>query len=413
MKRLFPILALALFLIILVLPVSATENEPVIPEGGLDVTVTDNPAVPDDGSACNRIFKVTEPIKWNEKFPYGYQMGLGIYWDDSGFVYLDDDRAGLYYICDQSYNPVSADSWIDNDLYFLKRPNIEFTIVSFDSESGPSSEVYEFSAEIPPYPFYFMAYQRIKFEHSSLGTCMFGFSKHRDIVFLTGVSADGSYKNMYLLMSSDGNEKKIRPQDFLESGLYYAVDLCYFGDHDYSEWMTVKKPTCISTGIKSRTCSLCGYVETEVIAESLDHTYTEVEVIKEATCTEAGLELRTCQICGLESEFDVEALGHDFPIFGSCRREGCDAYTGQNIVDGAVDAWQGITDKFGGNSSPDDKKSGVDGILMILGLGLGFLLLLLLWPLLKVLVDLIVTVVKAISSGIKKLRKRSKTKSKK
>jgi len=47
-----------------------------------------------------------------------------------------------------------------------------------------------------------------------------------------------------------------------------------YADHDYGEWKTVTEPTETETGLKQRTCSVCGDVEEEEIP-ALGHSYSD------------------------------------------------------------------------------------------------------------------------------------------
>lgn len=68
--------------------------------------------------------------------------------------------------------------------------------------------------------------------------------------------------------------------------------------HNFGEWTTTLEPTDFVAGSKSRTCSNCNEVETEVIP-ALDHEHTAVEIPAVApTCTETGLTAGSkCSTC--------------------------------------------------------------------------------------------------------------------
>ena len=105
-------------------------------------------------------------------------------------------------------------------------------------------------------------------------------------------------------------------------------------DHTFGEWNVTKEATETETGLKERTCSECGFKETEEIptiahehkagsewkndatshwnecscGEKMnvaDHTFGEWNVTKEATETEKGLKERTCSVCGYKETEDI------------------------------------------------------------------------------------------------------------
>ena len=86
------------------------------------------------------------------------------------------------------------------------------------------------------------------------------------------------------------------------------------GNHKFGDWKITKAATCTAEGTQTRTCSVCGKVETQTI-KALGHT----EVIDEAvaaTCTKTGLtEGKHCSVCGtaIKAQETVPATGkHSF-----------------------------------------------------------------------------------------------------
>lgn len=68
--------------------------------------------------------------------------------------------------------------------------------------------------------------------------------------------------------------------------------------HCFDEPFTiVSEPTCQSKGLKQRACSLCGFVDEEIIP-MVDHTPGELQTVREATESSAGLMARYCTVCG-------------------------------------------------------------------------------------------------------------------
>ena len=111
--------------------------------------------------------------------------------------------------------------------------------------------------------------------------------------------------------------------------------------HTFDAGKVTKNPTCISTGLKTYTCTGCGTVKHDTIAtvphqdvyhdaqdgnhfhtcqvcplsEKQTHTPTDAGIKVDATCTEGAYTLYTCAVCNGEykvySETEV-ALGHSF-----------------------------------------------------------------------------------------------------
>lgn len=77
------------------------------------------------------------------------------------------------------------------------------------------------------------------------------------------------------------------------------------GAHNYSEWTVTKETTCKATGLKERTCSVCGNTEKETIA-ILDHTFGDWVTEKEATCASYGIRYRICSSCGKEEKLVLD-----------------------------------------------------------------------------------------------------------
>ena len=65
--------------------------------------------------------------------------------------------------------------------------------------------------------------------------------------------------------------------------------------HEFGECEITKEPTCVTTGVRTRTCS-CGEQETEELIKT-EHNWDEGTVTKEATNANNGSRLYTCTIC--------------------------------------------------------------------------------------------------------------------
>ena len=119
--------------------------------------------------------------------------------------------------------------------------------------------------------------------------------------------------------------------------------------HSYGEW-DVTEPTESTDGLKTRECSACGDVETEII-ESLTHDHFRWEIItlyaKAPTCTESGLtEGKQCSKCQqiLVAQETIPATGHTYTssdVAPTCTEKGYTAYTcqcGDSYKENLVDA---------------------------------------------------------------------------
>lgn len=89
-------------------------------------------------------------------------------------------------------------------------------------------------------------------------------------------------------------------------------------DATYGNW-TTDTATCTAGGSHSRTCSACGYVQTEETPE-LGHrwvtTVSAAHKISDADCEHAAKYHKWCDRCGIDHETDTftdgDPLGHDF-----------------------------------------------------------------------------------------------------
>ncbi|MEA4911663.1 MAG: SGNH/GDSL hydrolase family protein [Oscillospiraceae bacterium] len=99
---------------------------------------------------------------------------------------------------------------------------------------------------------------------------------------------------------------------------FYAVVIPqYCETHTYGEGKITKEATCVTDGVKTYTCSVCGYQKTEPIP-ALGHDYLEITEYKEnPTCTKEGKHVYVCQRASCtDSTADhvktevIPALGH-------------------------------------------------------------------------------------------------------
>ena len=79
--------------------------------------------------------------------------------------------------------------------------------------------------------------------------------------------------------------------------------------HSWSEWVTVKEPTCTSEGEQTKSCP-CGEFAVQIL-DAIEHDY--ISVLMPSTCTEQGYTTHTCNSCG-DSYVDsyVDAKGHSY-----------------------------------------------------------------------------------------------------
>ena len=86
--------------------------------------------------------------------------------------------------------------------------------------------------------------------------------------------------------------------------------------HSVSEWTTVTKPGCLTTGKATGVCETCGKTVTNILP-ALGHDWTGEKYIVKPTCTEPGLVTdAVCSRCGTEAIGTgtrvVPATGHDY-----------------------------------------------------------------------------------------------------
>ncbi|MBQ1827141.1 MAG: hypothetical protein II126_04130 [Erysipelotrichaceae bacterium] len=80
--------------------------------------------------------------------------------------------------------------------------------------------------------------------------------------------------------------------------------------HSFSEWNETAA-TCTKAGSRTRTCSVCGTVETQTI-QALGHDVKSYTVTKQPGCTETGTETGKCSRCNQNVSRSIPALGHEF-----------------------------------------------------------------------------------------------------
>lgn len=81
-----------------------------------------------------------------------------------------------------------------------------------------------------------------------------------------------------------------------------------YAAHTYGDYTVTKEATCSETGIQTRECSVCHYVDTDIIP-TIPHTYDDGEITKEPTATDPGEKTYTCIHCGHSYTQEIPATG--------------------------------------------------------------------------------------------------------
>ncbi len=80
--------------------------------------------------------------------------------------------------------------------------------------------------------------------------------------------------------------------------------------HSWDDGEITKSPTCVESGEKVFTCTICAVKKYEIIGTAEGHKFKTT--IKEATCTTNGLKTDRCEICGYTTTTVLPSTGHDF-----------------------------------------------------------------------------------------------------
>ena len=81
--------------------------------------------------------------------------------------------------------------------------------------------------------------------------------------------------------------------------------------HDWSDWSTIKEPTCTTTGQEQRICAACKETETKSIVAN-GHSYGTWRTIRTATCSQTGLKERTCSVCKNVQQQTIAKTAHSY-----------------------------------------------------------------------------------------------------
>ncbi|MGN0522523.1 MAG: fibronectin type III domain-containing protein [Eubacterium sp.] len=78
--------------------------------------------------------------------------------------------------------------------------------------------------------------------------------------------------------------------------VFISLDNCSAGNHTWDKGVITQAETCISTGIKLYTCTICGESYTETIS-MLGHSFSNYMSDNNAACTEDGTKTSKCDRC--------------------------------------------------------------------------------------------------------------------
>ena len=96
-----------------------------------------------------------------------------------------------------------------------------------------------------------------------------------------------------------------------------------YGEHVWStEFIIDKEPTCTEDGSKSKHCTICGDMITEVLPAT-GHNYSDWTVTKERTCTEDGRREQVCANCGDVITEIIPATGHNYSEWVVTKEKTC------------------------------------------------------------------------------------------
>lgn len=79
--------------------------------------------------------------------------------------------------------------------------------------------------------------------------------------------------------------------------------------HQWGEWEVAREATCGEIGSEGRQCAICTKIEWQEIPATGEHQWEEWEIDYKPTCTDAGLKDRECTICYEEEQQEIPATG--------------------------------------------------------------------------------------------------------
>ena len=148
-------------------------------------------------------------------------------------------------------------------------------------------------------------------------------------------TVEGSYDNVVYCTVCNAEQSRetvtVAIDDTAHAWTNACDDVCNNNDahtreitHAYGEWVETTAPGCETEGVKTKTCSECGDIQTETIAAK-GHSYNAV--VTAPTCTAGGYTTRTCSVCGDSyKDTPVDATGHteviDAAVEATCSATG-------------------------------------------------------------------------------------------
>lgn len=91
---------------------------------------------------------------------------------------------------------------------------------------------------------------------------------------------------------------------------------CQTNNHVWGEWITVTPATCVSTGVKRRTCTLCSAFEEQTIPiDSNAHSWADTVTYSQ---THPHNGSRKCKLCGIQNPNDAYVYTGNYPGCNSC-----------------------------------------------------------------------------------------------
>ena len=350
--------------------------------------------------------------------------------DDDGYVVADVVNAeGVrhkYRLVDTSASSVgefiTAEHVVFNSVPYITTVGIEIGISGADG-------VYLFK-----YPSYVRTWADVIAEdiyyHPDLGYCGWAISDGYIALYVSVDTVSVKYIPYAVNAGDDDVDEKFTVNsELFPYGIARAGRWVFCGPHSHNLVIVDKlEPGCYDAGYIEYACTDCNYTSKEKLLP-VGCSYAFVDCYTPMTCT----------VCGHQ---DGDAVGHDLNALGNCKR--CNYSTAgeavgnlggaiengwNNLIGGSSsgdggtedkkDLWDYIAGLFPGNGSFGDGgiNTTLDGISRILSIGLIFVLFLVLFPLLKplfqLLGDLISNGVQALTSGVRSLSRRLKSKKRK
>ena len=85
-----------------------------------------------------------------------------------------------------------------------------------------------------------------------------------------------------------------------------------YANHSWNNGQVTQTATCVTDGITTYNCEVCGGSKTEAIAKSNDHLWDSGKVTQAATCTAEGITTYTCNVCKNQKIEPLAKTAHDF-----------------------------------------------------------------------------------------------------